>query len=92
MNKENIFKILVIIFKIFGIILASITIYWIYLKLTNHSPTLAEVSIAISITQFGIMIPALLNIYKQLAEIQTTMKYEFKDIRRELKDHVEKYH
>ena len=92
MNKENIFKILVIILKIFGIILASITIYWIYLKLTNHSPTLAEVSIAISITQFGIMIPALLNIYKQLAEIQTTMKYEFKDIRRELKDHVEKYH
>ena len=92
MNKENIFKILVIIFKIFGIILASITIYWIYLKLTNHSPTLAEVSIAISITQFGIMIPALLNIYKQLAEIQTTMKYEFKDIRREFKDHVEKYH
>lgn len=92
MNKENIFKILVIIFKIFGIILASITIYWIYLKLTNHSSTLAEVSIAISITQFGIMIPALLNIYKQLAEIQTTMKYEFKDIRRELKDHVEKYH
>ncbi len=92
MKNETIFKLVMILLKIISIILAIISIYWIYLKITNHSPTLAEISIAISIAQFGIIVPALINIYKQLAEIKTTMKYEFRDIKKELKDHIERGH
>ncbi len=92
MNLNKIIKTLTIFSKLASIFLFGLSIYWIYLKLTNHSPTLGELAIGISLGHLTISVPLFVYIAQSLGEIKTTMKYEFKEIKRDMYDHIEQDH
>ncbi len=63
---------------------AGLSIYWLYLKLTNHSPTVQDIMLAIVIMHISISVPLFVHIYYSLGEIKTTIKYEFREMERRL--------
>lgn len=92
MKKEEVIKLFMIVFKLFAVIFAGLSIYWIYLKLTNHSPTVEELMIAIVTTHFAISVPLFVHIYHSLGEMRTTLKYELRETRKEMYFHVKEHH
>lgn len=83
MNKNHLITTFTIFAKAIAIFLSIWSIYWIYLKLTNHSPTIAEISLTLSFTHLAISIPFYLFVTKQLTTIKLTMKYEFLGVKKE---------
>ncbi|MEK6857302.1 MAG: hypothetical protein AABX39_01810 [Nanoarchaeota archaeon] len=86
MNKTNLLTAFTIFSKIIAIGLSILSLYWIYLKLTNHSPTIADIAITVSLTHLAISIPFFVLLSKQITALKITMKYEFMGIKREISD------
>ncbi len=96
MKLETTIRVGLATLKIVGIILCSVSIYWIYLKLTNHSPTLSDVIMNLSVGLIAAMVPFIINYFmktsQKLERIETSIKYEFKELRKDFQTHLERYH
>ena len=83
-------RILEILFKIYIITLALISSYWIFLKLTGHSPTYEQLDIIFK----SIVISSLVGFGYKLGRIDSTLNYHAKQINaigKDLKNHAS-YH
>jgi len=78
--KEEIIDWLIICSKIIFWLLAVIVIYWIILKLTNHSPTMEEIILSVT----GIMATVVLGIAGLVIKILIVIT----EMRTELKHHI----
>jgi hypothetical protein len=81
--------------KVFSWVLLAVVIYWLILKLTNHSPTLLEIFFGMQMTINVVMLGFMYRVSKHMGRVEQYMKdndRRFAALASDFKRHLKEEH